>query len=234
MVSTNSTSQAEVATMTCPGPGEGSGSWRSSRTSGPPKRATSTARTSGHLVPRDVPGHEARVVGVDVEGDDPPGMNPDDLGRQMALPVVRPDRGLGHAADLEEVGTVHRLFGDLVHDEGHVRIRLDVAVLGAAAHVETGDVDGAERRVDRETQGLDLWGPVRPQRGQVTSGLAGEKAHFGVAEDHGGQARTSSKVEVKDKPPGGTWESRRGRRRAAAGPLPPGSRNARRPGCLRF
>jgi len=60
-------------------------------------------------------------------------MDPDDFGHQMALRVVGPKGGLG-AADLE-VDSDPRRFRDLVNNEGDVRIRLNVAVSGTAAHV---------------------------------------------------------------------------------------------------
>jgi hypothetical protein len=61
------------------------------------------------------------VVGIDVEGDDAPGMDPDHLRRQMAQVVVTAYCGFGYTADLEEVGAFHRRLGDLVDDERHVR-----------------------------------------------------------------------------------------------------------------
>src|ERR1700728_613550 len=153
MVSTKSTSHADAATRICPGPGMGSCTSRRSRTSGPPKRATSMARMSSHRVAeigwRHVSGCETRVVGVDVERDDAPGMDPDDLGRQMALWVVGADSGLRQAANLKEVDALHGLFRHLIGDEGHVRICLHVAIFRTAAHVEPGDVDSAERLVVR-------------------------------------------------------------------------------------
>ena len=53
-------------------------------------------------------------------------------------------------------------FGDLVDDEGHIRIRLHVVILRTSAHVEPGDVDGPEFRVVREPQRLDLGIPFGP------------------------------------------------------------------------
>src|ERR1700678_2503145 len=56
---------------------------------------------------RHVSGREAGMVGVDIERDDAPRTDPDGLGRRLTLRALRPHRGLGDTADLEEVHAFH-------------------------------------------------------------------------------------------------------------------------------
>jgi hypothetical protein len=82
------------------------------------------------------------------------------------------------------VDALHGLSRHLVDDEGHVRICLHVVVFRTSAHVEPGDIDGAERRVVRESQGFELREPVRRHGGQVATGLTGKESHFDVTKGH--------------------------------------------------
>ncbi len=88
------------------------------------------------------------------------------------------------AANLEEVGTLHGVFGDLVDDEGHVRVRCTLwyFALPPMLNPAMSMVPSVGLYVNPER--FDLGEPVRPQGGQVTTVLAGEEAHFGVTEGH--------------------------------------------------
>src|ERR671922_255053 len=112
--------------MTWSGPGTGSLRSATCSTSGGPKRRTSMARmTSGHLAAvagHDVACREARMLGVDVEREDPARVNPDDLRRQVPGRIMRPDGVLRLPPDLEEVRPLHGRLGHFVHHEGDVRV----------------------------------------------------------------------------------------------------------------
>src|ERR1700678_991880 len=189
MVSTNSTSLALAATTTSPGPATGSGAEAGTSISGPPNRPTEMTSTGSADVRlgaggRDMTRLEAGLVRIDVVGEDPPRVDADDLGRQVAVGRGLADDRLGGAADLQEVRALHALLGHLVDDEGDAGIGLDVAVLGAGAHVEAGDVDRPQAGVVGEAEGFHLGRPVGADGRQVTSGLGGEETLLGVGEAH--------------------------------------------------
>src|ERR1700722_20370598 len=167
MVSTNITSLALAATTSSPGPATGSGASAGTSTSGPPKRATEIARTaSGHVrlegAGPDVAGLQSGLFRADVVGYDPPRADADDLGRQVAVGRGAGGDGFGGAPDLEEVRPLHARLGHLVDHEGNPGVGLDVAVLGAAGHVEARDVDRAQVRVVGESERLHLGRSVGP------------------------------------------------------------------------
>ena len=64
--------------------------------------------------------------------------------------------GFGDAADLQEVRPFHTLLGHFVDDEGDAGVGGDVAVLGAATHVEPGDVDRPQGAVVGEAERFHL------------------------------------------------------------------------------
>jgi enterochelin esterase-like enzyme len=127
---------------------------------------------------------EAGTVRIDVERDDAPWMDPDDLSVQVTLQVVRADGVLRQTADLQEAHATHRRLGHLVGDQCDSRIRTDIAVLGAVDHVEAGHIDRAKLGVVGKTERFDLRKPVRSDRGQPSELLAGQELLLDCCKNH--------------------------------------------------
>ena len=149
---------------------------------------TQASMSSGPVRPGAVGCDVARlqtwVGGIDVEGDDPLGVNTDDLRRQMIVGRGGAHDGFGGATDLQEVRPCHARFRHLVDDEGDAGVGPDVAVLSAAAHVEPGDVDRPKGGVVGEAEWLHLGRSIGSDGRQVTSGLADEEPLLGIVKSH--------------------------------------------------
>jgi hypothetical protein len=138
------------------------------------------------------------MIRVDVEADDPSGMDPDNLCRQVTIWSAVTEDGFGHPPDLEEMGTGHPRLGYLVDDETDLRVRLDVSILRASGHIESSNINGLQGLVVGEAHWLHLRCPIGSDRCEMPPTKSGEKPFFGWRQDHMSKSITSGKVEVKD------------------------------------
>src|SRR5580700_9149230 len=116
---------------------------------------------------------------VEAEADHSLRVDPDDL-RGHALHERRLiGQGLGAATDFHAADPPRLDRGEVIHDEGHIRVRVQVAELARGSQAEPADVDGPELSVVPEADrvvlgraaGVHGREPAEPLRAQVRDDL---------------------------------------------------------------
>jgi hypothetical protein len=119
---------------------------------------------------------QAGAVRVDVPGDQPPGVDADELPAQPWF-IARVAVGLlGVAAQFEEPHARGALPHGVIDQERDLRVLADVAVFRGAFHGVSADVDGGELSVVLIADRLDLEAAGRAESGQPALAVLAEIA----------------------------------------------------------
>src|ERR1044071_1314353 len=133
---------------------------------------------------RDGGGVQAGAVRVDVPGDQPPGVDADELPAQPWFGARIAGGLLGVAAQLEEPHARGALPHGVVDHERDLRVLANVAVFRGAFHGVPADVDGGELSVVLVADRLDLRAAGRAESGQPALAVLTEIAGVDLVEWH--------------------------------------------------
>jgi hypothetical protein len=121
------------------------------------------------------------TVGAESPADDAPGVDTDHLARHIGIGGRLVAERLGCPADLKASDHPRVEQDDVVDHEGDLPVGRHVAELAAVTQVPAADVDHSVLRIDVETDGVVLQGPVRREGGQPAEALGAEVLEFGLA-----------------------------------------------------